>query len=354
VLFLFGRSSVPFQVSLFAHPAIAGQALQATSAESSLIYKLILNSYIYIAWNYKTNQLEKNIMSVKFSPLIVGTMRLGSWGVNMNTSEYEMFIDQCLELGLNDFDHADIYGDYSTEAAFGEVLKSRKDLRNKIQITTKCGIRMESSNRPDHYCKSYDSTAQHIEQSVNQSLKNFHTNYIDILLLHRPDYLMNPEEVAGIFDKLQSQGKVKYFGVSNFKPSQVTMLQKHTNLVTNQIELSLAQPNALNDGTLDQCIAEDIQATAWSPLGGGILFSKEDTVQKKRILAKTEGLCEKYNCSLDQLLIAWINKHPAGVIPVTGSSKILRIASALEALQIEISHQDWYDLYQASTGEIIP
>ncbi len=281
-------------------------------------------------------------------------MRLGKWGVNMTSNEYERFIDQCLEQRLNTFDHADIYGSYTTEQEFGRVLGRRKDLRSKLQLITKCGIRMESPNRPEHQCKSYDSSAKHIIESVEHSLINFQCDNIDLLLLHRPDYLMDPHEIAEAFESLKNAGKVQSFGVSNFTRSQVDMLHSFVPLVTNQIEFSLIHTEALDNGTLDQCIQSGIQATAWSPLGAHVLFSDQDSDQKMNIKKIADPLCEKYNCSLDQLLIAWIKKHPAKVIPVIGTTKINRIIAAKSSLKIQISHEEWYKLYQASIGKIIP
>ena len=291
---------------------------------------------------------------IEFSPLIVGTMRLGQWGAQMNTRQYEQFIDQCLELGLTDFDHADIYGDYTTEREFGEVLRKRKDIRDDIQLITKCGIRMVSDNRPNNRIKSYDSTAEYIEASVDRSLKNFSTDYIDVLLLHRPDFLMNPEEIAECFESLKKSGKVCYFGVSNFSPSQLSMLASYTDLITNQVEISITKLDSLRDGTLDQCLEKKIIPTAWAPLGGGVLFDIDPSIRTDRIVKCARKLCKNYDCSIDQLLIAWLSKHPSGIIPILGTTKILRLATALEALQIDISHEDWYELYQTSTGEIVP
>lgn len=291
---------------------------------------------------------------ITFSPLIIGTMRLGEWGIKMKTSEYERFIDQCLDLDLFTFDHADIYGSYTTEAEFGTVLSRRKDLRPKIQLISKCGIKMKSPNRPNHSCKSYDSSPDHIKMSVDKSLKNLNTDYLDVLLLHRPDYLMNPKAISETFQKLKEQGKVRHFGVSNFSKSQVELLSSFTEITTNQVEISLTHKEAFNNGILDQCLQKGIKATAWSPLGPDIMFSQEENTQKKRISDASLILCNKYNCSLDQLLIAWLKKHPADIIPVVGTTKIARIKAAKEALHIQISNEDWYKLYQASTGEIIP
>ncbi len=285
-------------------------------------------------------------------------MRLGQWGAKMSTDEMQNFIEACIDLGINDFDHADIYGHYSTEGEFGAVLKKDPTLRKKIQITTKCGIKLVSENRPDHKIKSYNCSGKHIMASVDQSLEQLHTDYIDILLIHRPDILMNPAEIAATFARLYRQGKVKYFGVSNFTPSQFELIQPYFPLITNQVEASILHRTPFLDGTFDQCMRHKIRPTCWSPLGGGKLFKEpeKDTPeafieQQKRIKTVTETLCEKYNASADQILLAWLLKHPARLLPVLGTSKIERIESALEASDIDLTHEEWYELWQASTGE---
>ena len=288
---------------------------------------------------------------INFSPVIIGTMRLGVWGEKLSLAAQERFIDQCLDLGVKDFDHADIYGCYTTESEFGAILKRRKDLKNKIQITTKCGIKLICEERPDHKIKSYNSSAAHILQSTDNSLKELGIEQIDLLLLHRPDYLMNPSEIAEAFSQLKQAGKVKHFGVSNFTPSQFDLLNSYTPLVTNQIEVSITHRNAFEDGILDQCIKHKIQPTAWSPLGGGTIFgvTEEESIQAIQKVAKELG--EKYNAGIDQILLAWINKHPARIVSVLGTSKIKRVEAALKALEIELSHEEWYELWQAAIGE---
>ncbi len=287
------------------------------------------------------------------SPYIIGTMRLGTWGSNLSTPEYENFIESCLDLGLIDFDHADIYGHYTTEEDFGNVLKSRKDLRQKIRITTKCGIKLVSENRPNHLIKSYDLTPEHIEVSVEKSLKSLHTDYLDVLLLHRPDYLFDPYEIAEVFSKLKKEGKVLTFGVSNFSPSQFDLLNSLTPLITNQVEISLLHRNAFEDGTLDQCQKLKVIPSAWSPLGGGLLFGDSSDKKIQAIQKVLAGLSEKYNAATDQILYAWLRKHPAGIIPVLGTSKIERIQAAHKALNISLTHEEWYQLWEASLGREI-
>ncbi|MGB5821973.1 MAG: aldo/keto reductase [Saonia sp.] len=284
------------------------------------------------------------------SPYIIGTMRLGSWGSNLLTKEYEEFIEGCLELGLIDFDHADIYGDYTTEADFGKVLKSRPDLRKKIRITTKCGIKMMTDNRPQHLLKSYDLSKEHIKTSVEKSLKSLQTDYIDVLLLHRPDYLLDPHEIAAAFSDLKKEGKVHTFGVSNFSPSQFDLLNSLTPLATNQVEISLLQRKAFEDGTLDQCLRYKSIPAAWSPLGGGLLFKDSENDGVKAIKGVLDTLSKKYGLAADQILYAWLRKHPAGIIPVLGTSKLERIRTAHNALNTTITHEEWYMLWEAAIG----
>lgn len=287
---------------------------------------------------------------IMFSPIVIGAMRLGNWGVNFSTAELENYIDRCLELGLTDFDHADIYGDYTEEAHFGEVLKRRPDLMKRVEITTKCGIKMLAASRPDHRIKSYDSTKEHIIQSAENSLKDLGVEQIKLLLLHRPDYLLHPAEVAEAFDSLRKAGKVAHFGVSNFTTSQFELLHSFTPLATNQIEFSATYLEPLDDGTLDQSLRKGLPPMAWSPFGGGDIFTETDDPRTIRIQEIALKLGATYEIGIDQVLLAWIRKHPAGVVPVIGSSKIDRIKSALEATSVQLSHEEWYEVLQASRG----
>ncbi len=287
---------------------------------------------------------------IQFSPYIVGAMRLGDWGAKMSSQELEKFIDGCLDLGLKDFDHADIYGHYTEEAKLGEVIKRRTDLKSKIQITTKCGIKLITPNRPTHTIKSYDSTREHIIQSAENSLKALSIEAIDLLLIHRPDYLMDASEIAAAFSDLKEAGKVKHFGVSNFTPSQFELLNSVTPLVTNQVEISVLHRNAFEDGTLDQCQKNGIQPTAWSPLGGGALFGESKDAAIIRIKKVLAELGEKHEASADQLLFAWLLKHPSRIVPVLGTTKIDRVKAAIDARGIALSHEDWYQIWEAAIG----
>lgn len=291
--------------------------------------------------------------SIQFAPIIVGTMRLGEWGAKMNLAELEKFVEGCLEMGLNDFDHADIYGHYSTESDFGKLLKQNPSLRQKIQITTKGGICLTTERKPEFLTNTYNNSKDHILKQAEESLRLLETDYLDLLLIHRPDFLMDPHEIAEAFTHLKAQGKVKHFGVSNFTPIQFDILNSIFPLETNQVEISITRLDAFEDGTLLQCQKNRIAPTSWSPLGGGKVFEKIADEQILRIQKVGNELAEKYQAGLDQILLAWLIKHPAGIIPVIGTSKIERVKSALGACKIELTRQDWYLLWKASTGKDI-
>lgn len=284
------------------------------------------------------------------SPLIVGAMRLGEWGAKLSTSDMQAFIEGCLERGLKDFDHADIYGGYTTEAEFGAVLKAEPGLRERLRLTTKFGIRMLSDNRPEHGIKHYDSSADHMVKSVENSLSALHTDYLDVVLLHRPDILLDPRDLTAAVEKLISAGKVRAFGVSNFTPAQFEMLHEFFPLCTNQVEASLLHLEPFVDGTFVQCQRLNVVPTAWSPLGGGALFNPADE-RSRRINDVAAQIATAHAASIDQILLAWLLRHPARIIPVLGTSKISRIDSALGALEIKLSREEWYRLWTASTGQ---
>lgn len=287
----------------------------------------------------------------RFSRMVAGVMKWGDWGKQLDTQEMLRLIEQCIESGVTTFDHADIYGHYTTEAAFGAALKLQPALRERMQIVTKCGINLVTPNRPQHKIKSYDTSKNHILKSVEQSLQNLQTDQIDLLLLHRPDVLLDPDVVAETFSNLQQAGKVKYFGVSNFTPSQFAMLNSRIELVTNQVEASLLHLDPFTDGTFDQCLQHRIKPMVWSPLGGGEIFgaSKDDRIIRIQRTAKT--LATKHDAALDQILLAWLLRHPAQLLPVLGTARIERIQAATEAIHIELTREEWYELWQASRGE---
>lgn len=245
-------------------------------------------------------------------------------------------------MGITSFDHADIYGDHTIEELFGRSMPNVD--RSKIQLISKCGIKFSSNARPGVYVKHYDTSSSHIIWSVENSLRNLKTDYLDLLLIHRPDPLLNPEDVASAFTHLRESGKVLHVGVSNFTPSQFSLLQSALNfpLVTNQIEISLTKTDALFNGDLDFLQERKISPMAWSPLGGGELLSK-----KLDLLG-----FEKANTS--QLAIAWLLNHPAKILPVIGTSKAERIIEAAQSIKIVLDRQQWFSLLRQVSGVDVP
>lgn len=286
-----------------------------------------------------------------FSRIIAGVMKWGLWGAKFNSNAYEQMIKDCLALGVTTFDHADIYGDYTTEEEFGNVLNQEPSLRQQMYLITKCGIRRPCASRPDFKIKSYDSSFEHIVQSVETSLKNLRTDYIDALLIHRPDILMDADEIAKAFTHLKQQGKVLHFGVSNFLPAQVSLLNSSYQLKFNQVQCSVLHLSGFIDGTLDQCQQHKITPMAWSPLGGGNIFAVTEDERIKRIIAVAQLLAEKYNNSPDIILLSWLLQHPSGICPVLGTSKAIRVKATLEALHLKLEREEWYMLWRASTGK---
>lgn len=279
----------------------------------------------------------------ELSRLVVGTWR---W-TNESSTQLEKLIHAALENGITTFDHADIYGNYCCEENFGEVLRKNTALRNRLQLVTKFGIKLLSDKRPAHRIKHYDTSVEHMVWSVENSLRALNTDRIDVLLVHRPDPLLNPTEVAEAFTKLMQQGKILYAGVSNFTPAQFEMLQAYLSfpLVTNQIELSLFRHEPFFNGDTDVLMKHNVRPMAWSPLGGGKFFEEEKV---KRML---DRLSSEYNLTATQLLLAWLLKHPSGVLPILGTTKSERIQEGPAALNVSLDRQHWYELLKAVSGK---
>jgi len=284
---------------------------------------------------------------LSLSPIVAGAWRMAEW--RMDAAQRLRWIAQCLDLGITSFDHADIYGGYTVESLFGEALALQPALRERMQIVTKCGIKLVSPQRPGHAIKSYDTGLIHVRTSVEQSLRALRTDHIDLLLIHRPDALMDPLALAEVFAQLRAQGKVLHFGVSNHLPSQFNLLHRRLPLVTNQIELSPLHLAALNDGTLDQCLDLGLQPMVWSPLGGGRLFTGTDA-QALRVRAVLQALADAHGVSVATVAYAWILRHPSRPIPITGSHRLAALQEAWAALSLRLSAEDWYRVWQASTG----
>jgi len=290
---------------------------------------------------------------ISLSPLVWGHWRLTEW--NLSQRELLYLTQQCIDLGITSIDSADIYGNYSCEKLFGNALALEPSVRNHIQIITKCGIRLISGKFPEVTVKHYDYSYNHIVSAVETSLKNFRTDHIDLLLLHRPSPLLNPGEVALAFNHLYSTGKVLHFGVSNFLPHQVEMLQSFTpiHLVANQIEISPLQVEHLQNWNLDYLMQKHIIPMAWSPLGGGRLVSPKNKTDK-RVSKVIHKIANETSLLPEQVAISWLTTHPSGIIPVIGSGKFERIKNAYNALNTKLSIQQWFEVYSASTGEDVP
>lgn len=277
-------------------------------------------------------------------------MTWGSWGKQLSKMEMIDLIHHCVDHKITTFDHADIYGGYATESDFGNAFDESGIQRENIQLISKCGIQYLSENRQNKV-KHYNYSKDYILWSVDESLKNLKTEYLDLFLLHRPSPLMQPDEIAEAISTLKKDGKIKEFGVSNFTPSQVELISNSVDISVNQVEFSLTQHNAMHDGSLDQMMLKNITPMAWSPLG---CVFREDTEQTRRIHKQLGELMGKYNATEDQLLLAWILKHPAKIHPVIGTTTKQRIVEAVKAQNIEMELEDWFLILVASQGHKVP
>ena len=288
-----------------------------------------------------------------FSRTVAGVMRLREW--DMDTDAVRDFIHQCLDLGITTFDHADIYGSYTCETLFGQALADEPALRSRIELVTKCGIQLVSPNRPDTRVHHYDTSHAHIIASAERSLQNLRTDYLDLLLIHRPDPLMDADEVAAALTELRAAGKTRHVGVSNFMPWQFHLLQSRLDfpLVTNQIELSVLYLAPLHDGTLDQLQRLRVPPMVWSPVAGGRLFTSGDE-RAARVRAALEAVGREAGASAEQVALAWLLRHPARVLPVMGTGKIERLREAVAAESLTLERQQWFTIWEASAGHEVP
>ncbi|WP_437889148.1 aldo/keto reductase [Phytobacter sp. V91] len=285
-----------------------------------------------------------------FSRFVMGYWRLMDW--NMSPRQLASFIEEHLDLGVTTVDHADIYGGYQCEAAFGEALKLAPALRSRMEIVTKCGI--ATTARKEHALGQYITDRGHIIASAEQSLVNLATDHLDLLLIHRPDPLMDADEVAEAFLHLHQSGKVSHFGVSNFTPAQFSLLQSRLpfTLATNQVELSPVHQPLLLDGTLDQLQQLRIRPMAWSCLGGGRLFNDAQFQPLRDELAQVG---QELNArSIEQVVYAWVMRLPSQPLPIIGSGKIERVRAALEAEGLNMTRQQWFRIRKAALGYDVP
>ena len=284
------------------------------------------------------------------SPIIAGAMNWGVWDKNLKTKEMENLIHICFENKITTFDHADIYGSYTTEAQFGKALSNSKIKREQIQLISKCGIQMLAEKR-HNTIKHYDYSKDYIIWSVENSLKNLKTDFLDVLLLHRPSPLMQGDEIAEAVEKLKSEGKIIDFGVSNFTSSQTELIRQKTPISYNQIQFSATDYQPMLDGSLDYMQLHQIRPLSWNPLGSVFRQENMQTYRLRKLLAT---LVSKYEIGADTILLAWILKHPAHIIPIAGTVNVARIQALMKATELQLSQEDWFAIWTESMGNEVP
>lgn len=304
-------------------------------------------------------QIQLGKSNLKVPAIVVGCMRL----TELEESKVACFVEENMELGLNHFDHADIYGGGACEDLFGTVLKEKPSLREKMIIQSKCGIVPGIM---------YDNSKEHILNSVDASLKRLHTEYLDVLLLHRPDALVEPEEVADAFDQLKASGKVRNFGVSNQNPMQIQLLQKYVKqpIVANQLQLSVTNSNMIRQGlevnmetegaidrdgsVLDFCRFHEITIQTWSPFQygffEGVFIGSEKYKELNEVL---DRIAASHEVSKTAIVTAWILRHPANMQMIAGTTKVTRMKEICQGATVNLSRQEWYEIY-LKAGHMLP
>lgn len=293
---------------------------------------------------------------VSYSQIIQGFYRADKW--NMSKQELNTFLHQLVENGITTMDHADIYGHYTVEKMFGDALNLSPELKSQIEIVTKCGIVQPNTIFPDQMEHRYDVSKKHIKRSVERSLNNLQVDVIDTLLIHRPSPLMKPCEITEALQELVEEGKVKSFGVSNFRRSQYELLNEclkddRFHIAVNQVEISPYHLNAFHDGTIDDMYKDQVKIMAWGPFAGGRLFDSSDKVAK-RVLPVLKQIASSHQTSVEAVVIAWFMKHPASILPILGTQHMTRVQQAIKGLEIQLSDQEWFDIYTAAQGYDIP
>jgi predicted oxidoreductase len=282
---------------------------------------------------------------LQLSRIVAGMWRMTQWG--MTVDQRVTFIEQCIALGVTSFDHADIYGNYAVEGLFGAALRARPSLRDQIELVSKCGIKLISPQRPGHAIQHYDTSAAHIVASAEESLRQLHADRLDLLLIHRPDPLMEFDEIAEAFTALRAAGKVLHFGVSNFSRHQFESLNRRIALATNQVEFSPMHLAPMFDETFDGLQDLGVAPMIWSPLAGGRLFSGNDgNAENLRLVIK--GIADELAQPFASVVFAWIMQLPSRPIPLTGSGRIEAVAVAVAGTTFTLSRTDWFRILRAA------
>lgn len=288
----------------------------------------------------------------EISQVVAGCMRAAD--AQMEGEKFLRFVEECMDMGVTTFDHAPVYGGYTCEKLFGDaILRKRPELRKDMQIVTKTGIVLPGKN--GNKTIYYESSREEIFREMEASLENLGTDYIDILLVHRPDVLADPAETAEALDTLVKEGKVRYIGVSNFLPSQVEMLQSYmkNKIVINQMELSVKTTENYFNGVTDDAFTRRMPLMAWSPLGGGSVFNGEDE-QSMRLRATLGEIAKAHDTTIDTVMYAWLFVHPVCIAAITGTMNTKRVKKAVEALDMKLSYDEWYQILEASRGFPVP
>jgi predicted oxidoreductase len=301
----------------------------------------MIYDFVLVILNFKTKMMKKT----ELSPIIAGTMNWGKWDKNLSTKEMEHLLHICIENKITTFDHADIYGGYSTEAEFGKAFHESQINRENLQLISKCGI--QHTQGRNNAIKHYDYSKEYIVWSVENSLKNLQTDYLDVLLLHRPSPLMVADEIAEAIEKLKKEGKILDFGVSNFTSSQTQLIQSKIEVNYNQIQFSATHHQAMLDGSLDYMQIHNIQPMSWNPLG---TVFREDIEQTRRLKSLLVKLVDQYEVGSDTILLSWVLKHPANIIPVAGTVNIARIQQLMKAVELDLDKLDWFAIWSESMG----
>ena len=290
-------------------------------------------------------------ITTKDSNIIIGCMSWGKWGKQFSVSEQAELIRFCVENDNRIFDHADIYGGYEGEEVFGAALKSAPQLRDQIEIITKCDIVAPVGRHSGARVKHYDTTAKHIETSVESSLSLLGVERIDLLLIHRPDPFMDPFDTGAALDRLVTSGKVRTVGVSNFRPWDWDLLQSAMDqpLRTNQIEISLSATECFTNGDLAHLQMKGVPPMAWSPLGGGTLMGATG-----RLGETLDRIATEHDVGRAAVATAWLLAHPAMILPVMGTNNLDRIAEIADATKVAMDRQTWFELLEAASGHEVP
>ena len=291
------------------------------------------------------NNPKSQTRNSKLSPVIAGTMNWGKWDKKLSKKEMVHLMNICFENKITTFDHADIYGGYTTEAEFGNAFGESQIKRENIQLISKCGIQLTHGRK--NAIKHYEYSKEYIIWSVENSLKNLKTDYLDVFLLHRPSPLMLVNDIAEAVEKLKNEGKILDFGVSNFTTSQTELIQSKTAVNYNQIQFSATHYKAMLDGSLDFMQVHNIQPMSWNPLG---TVFREDIEQTRRLKSLLVKLVDKYEVGSDTILLAWILKHPANILPVAGTVNIARIQQLVKAVELDLDQEDWFAIWSESMG----